>query len=112
MLEYVQGCSLGDYVKEEKLGLDKLVRLAERIASGLAAAHKLNIVHRDIKPDNIIIDDSGDPKILDFGRANEGLGLTAEAIENYSEFLKFWENADIQIKPITDAKKRLARLTS
>jgi tRNA A-37 threonylcarbamoyl transferase component Bud32/tetratricopeptide (TPR) repeat protein len=69
VLEYVEGRSLTEYIKEERPELSRLVRLAEKIASGLAAAHKLNIVHRDIKPDNIIIDDSGDPKILDFGLA-------------------------------------------
>jgi tetratricopeptide (TPR) repeat protein len=46
------------------------------------------------------------------GRANEGLGLTAEAIENYRDFLRYWENADIQVEAIRDAKERLARLTS
>lgn len=69
VLEYVEGRSLTDYVKEERPDLSKLVRLGERVASGLAAAHKLNIVHRDIKPENIIVNDSGDPKILDFGLA-------------------------------------------
>jgi tRNA A-37 threonylcarbamoyl transferase component Bud32/TolB-like protein len=69
VLEYVEGRSLNEYLAEERLGMAQLVRLAEKIASGLAAAHKLNIVHRDIKPDNIMIDDDGDPKILDFGLA-------------------------------------------
>jgi tetratricopeptide (TPR) repeat protein len=45
-------------------------------------------------------------------RANEGLGLTDEAIRNYQEFLKHWANADIQIETIRDAKERLAALTS
>jgi len=69
VLEYVEGRSLNEYLAEERLAMTQLVRLAERIASGLAAAHKLNIVHRDIKPDNIMIDDDGNPKILDFGLA-------------------------------------------
>ena len=50
--------------------------------------------------------------LYNVGRANEGLGLTKEAIENYREFLKYWGDADIQIREITDAKERLARLTS
>ena len=69
VLEYVQGRPLTRYIDEERPDLSRLIRLAEKIASGLAAAHKLNIVHRDIKPDNILIDDNHDPKILDFGLA-------------------------------------------
>ena len=69
VLEYVEGRPLAEYIKEDRPTLQVLVRLGEKIASGLAAAHKLNIVHRDIKPDNILIDESGDPKILDFGLA-------------------------------------------
>ncbi len=43
--------------------------MLKKICNGLAAAHKLNIVHRDIKADNIIIDEQNEPKILDFGLA-------------------------------------------
>lgn len=69
VMEYVSGQSLTDYLETRKPGIADSLRLAEKIAAGLAAAHKLNIVHRDIKTDNIRIDDDGDPRILDFGLA-------------------------------------------
>jgi serine/threonine protein kinase/tetratricopeptide (TPR) repeat protein/TolB-like protein len=69
VMEYVKGQSLTNYLKGTKADLHAIIRLTEKIASGLAAAHKLRIVHRDIKTDNIIIDEQGEPKILDFGLA-------------------------------------------
>ncbi|MDH4157894.1 MAG: protein kinase [candidate division Zixibacteria bacterium] len=69
VMEYVEGDSLTKYLGKGKPDLTSTLRLAEKIAAGLAAAHKLNIVHRDIKADNIIIDPEGEPKILDFGLA-------------------------------------------
>ena len=69
VMEHVKGESLTDYLKKKSLNTSGVLRVAEKIASGLAAAHKLNIVHRDIKPDNIKINEDGDPKILDFGLA-------------------------------------------
>ncbi len=68
-MEYVSGRSLTVYLEEELPSLGELLRIAEKITTGLSAAHRLDIVHRDIKPDNIKIDDNGDPKILDFGLA-------------------------------------------
>jgi len=69
VMEFVSGQSLTDYLRNRNPELKDLLRLSERVASGLAGAHKLNIVHRDIKTDNIMIDESGEPKILDFGLA-------------------------------------------
>ena len=69
VMEHIKGKQLSDYFQTESLDLNKVVRLAEKIASGLSAAHNLNIVHRDIKADNIIINDANEPKILDFGLA-------------------------------------------
>jgi len=69
VMEYVSGVSLTDFLQDRRPGMAEKLRLAEKIASGLAAAHKLGIVHRDIKTDNIRIDDDGNPKILDFGLA-------------------------------------------
>jgi serine/threonine protein kinase len=69
VMEYIKGSSLSDHLRDRASNLKYLLRIAEKIASGLAAAHKIGIVHRDIKTDNIKIDEHGDPKILDFGLA-------------------------------------------
>jgi len=47
-----------------------------------------------------------------FGIANEGLGNTEEAIQNYEEMLKYWSNPEIELKEIKDARARLAKLAS
>ena len=69
VMEYIDGDTLTEHLRNRNLSLTDRLRLAEHIASGLAAAHKLSIVHRDIKTDNIMIDDEGEPRILDFGLA-------------------------------------------
>ncbi len=69
VMEYIKGKSLAEYLKQRSSDLTVVVRLAEKIAAGLAAAHKINVVHRDIKADNILVDDEEQPKILDFGLA-------------------------------------------
>ncbi|MEE8577552.1 MAG: serine/threonine-protein kinase, partial [candidate division Zixibacteria bacterium] len=69
VMEYIEGKSLSAHLRDRDHEMGALIRMAEKIASGLAAAHRLNIVHRDIKADNIMIDLNGEPKILDFGLA-------------------------------------------
>ncbi len=69
VMEYLEGDPLSRYLQTKTSDMAIIVRMAEKIASGLAAAHKLNIVHRDIKTENIIVDSSGEPRILDFGLA-------------------------------------------
>ena len=69
VMEYIDGPSLAEYIISKSLSTAELLRLSEKIAAGLASAHKLGIVHRDIKTENIKVDANGDPKILDFGLA-------------------------------------------
>ncbi|MCK4607346.1 MAG: protein kinase [candidate division Zixibacteria bacterium] len=69
VMEHISGQSLTDHLATRSPDMTELLRIAEKIAAGLAAAHKLGIVHRDIKSDNIMIDEQGEPRILDFGLA-------------------------------------------
>jgi serine/threonine protein kinase/tetratricopeptide (TPR) repeat protein len=75
-MEYLEGRSLDDLISDGEIHTDKSIRIAEQICEGLAAAHEAGIVHRDIKPGNIIIDKSGRVKILDFGLAKSRRATT------------------------------------
>lgn len=70
VMEHVNGQSLADAMAAGGvLPVADTLKLALRIAEGLIAAHDAGVVHRDIKPDNILIDSRGDVKIADFGLA-------------------------------------------
>jgi len=68
-LEFLEGKTLREKMLGKRLDLDQVVDLAIQVAGGLEAAHAKGIVHRDIKPGNIFVTDSGQAKILDFGLA-------------------------------------------
>ncbi len=70
VMEYVNGKTLKEYIREkERLEWEEAVRIAAQICSALKHAHKNGIVHRDIKPQNILISEDGTVKVADFGIA-------------------------------------------
>ena len=72
VMQFVEGESAGSLVKREgPLPVDKALEIALGAAQGLGAAHEVNLVHRDVKPDNIMIDRKGYVKIADFGLAKD-----------------------------------------
>lgn len=68
-MEYVEGRQLDEYLRLTKPSLHDRVRIVIRIARGLHHAHQKGIIHRDMKPANILVDADGRPKIIDFGIA-------------------------------------------
>ncbi len=68
-LEYVTGGSLDRQIEGTPWPAARAARLAERVAAGIAEAHRQGIVHRDLKPSNILLASDGTPKVGDFGLA-------------------------------------------
>ena len=70
VMELVEGITLKDYIKKKgKLSVKEATSIAIQVSLGLEAAHNRNIVHRDVKPQNIIISTDGKVKLSDFGIA-------------------------------------------
>jgi Tol biopolymer transport system component len=67
--EFVDGGTLRDWLRAEKRTWRQIVDLLVGVADGLAAAHQANMLHRDIKPDNILVTTRGYAKLADFGLA-------------------------------------------
>jgi eukaryotic-like serine/threonine-protein kinase len=81
VFEYVEGETLKDRIRRMgRLPIDEAIAYAIEIARALGAAHARSIVHRDIKPQNVLVDEEGSAKVTDFGiaRSLDEDGLTAD----------------------------------
>ena len=67
--KFIEGCSLADRIKQSRLAVREAVVLIARMAEALQYAHQHRLVHRDVKPGNILIDTSNKPFLVDFGLA-------------------------------------------
>jgi TolB-like protein/predicted Ser/Thr protein kinase/Tfp pilus assembly protein PilF len=82
-MEYVAGEDLKSVVQRKgKLTEGEAISIAQQVSEGLVEAHRLGVVHRDLKPQNIMIDKNGDAKIMDFGiaRSVEAPGVTQTGV--------------------------------
>ncbi len=69
--EFIDGELLSERIKRGKMPVQDAVRCAWRLADALAYAHSQGVIHRDIKPQNIMLDSAGEPKLMDFGLAKD-----------------------------------------
>jgi len=68
-MEYIEGKTVKEIVEKEPPSIKKVLEIAIQVCEGLASAHKKEIIHRDIKSDNIMVTREGQVKIMDFGLA-------------------------------------------
>ena len=69
VMEYVEGRPITTYCDENNLSIRERIALFRRVCNAVAAAHRMLVVHRDLKPDNILVNAEGHAKLLDFGIA-------------------------------------------
>jgi serine/threonine-protein kinase len=67
VMRYMAGGSLSDLIQKGPMSLDEVIRIVTPIASALDEAHLKGIIHRDVKPANVLFDQRGDPYLSDFG---------------------------------------------
>lgn len=83
IMEYVPGEDLNGFIKRAApLSIGKSISIAKQICKGLSEAHSAGVVHRDLKPGNIMIDKDGNARIMDFGiaRSLRAEGITGEGL--------------------------------
>jgi eukaryotic-like serine/threonine-protein kinase len=73
VMEYVRGTTLSERLHKQPFTIDEIVNIGTQTALALAEAHSAGIIHRDVKSSNIILNDRGRVKVLDFGLAKPGI---------------------------------------
>ncbi len=107
VMRYLRGGSLRDALDNKgPFDSDSALRLVEQITAALAVAHRNNIVHRDIKPDNIMLDEYGNAYLTDFGLATisadmRGPKPVVAADEGLSGSFTYMSPEQIKSEPIT-----------
>jgi serine/threonine protein kinase len=81
VLEYVRGVTLHDLLNRGHIPVGRALNIARQIAAGLDAAHRLGVLHRDVKPSNVMLVDGDQVKVIDFGLAKVPDAWLGEAPE-------------------------------
>jgi tetratricopeptide (TPR) repeat protein len=82
-MEFIRGRSLREYIKERHLNTRDRLEVMAKVCEAVHHAHQRGLIHRDLKPGNILVDETGQPKILDFGVARVTDSDTRATLHTY-----------------------------
>lgn len=80
VMQYIEGQSLEQYVRDKELSFREKILLFNKICAAISYAHQQGVIHRDLKFANILVDERGEPHVLDFGLA-KAVGMSEQAKE-------------------------------
>jgi tetratricopeptide (TPR) repeat protein/predicted Ser/Thr protein kinase len=88
-MEFVEGGTLGTWIRDRKPELPRLLAMLRDVGRGLAAAHAAGLVHRDVKPDNVLVGADDRPRVTDFGLARpaDDAAVIAHVVESLPEHI-------------------------
>src|SRR5262245_22142553 len=88
-MEFVRGLPLDEYARSRSMTVADRLSLVARVCDAVQHAHDQGVIHRDLKPSNILVDETGQPKVLDFGvaRATDADLLTGGALTQTGQLL-------------------------
>ncbi len=87
VMDYIDGRPLDRYAREHGLELEDRLRLFAEVCDAVSAAHLRGVIHRDLKPGNILVDPTGEPRILDFGLAKSSNDAGAVEATQTGQFI-------------------------
>ena len=111
-MEYVEGQTLTKWVEAHQGPLEPLLEIFAKAGRGLAAAHQAGLVHRDFKPDNVLVSSDGRVRVLDFGLARADRGSMSMSVSMSASIdedsalsgvpsLRDWSDSDVLASPLT-----------
>ncbi|MCC6366227.1 MAG: protein kinase [Bryobacterales bacterium] len=96
LMDYVEGTPIDAYCNHHKLGIERRLRLFLQVCDAVQYAHRALIVHRDIKPRNILVTKEGVPKLLDFGIAKLMRGASERGAAQVSEMTQVFRTFTLE----------------
>jgi len=109
VMEYVDGMTISEIVEKEKLTTEKVLSYSSQILNGIISLRNYGIIHRDLRPENIMVNKDGIVKIIDFGISTDQEIITTEKNRRYGGPTDFFSLALITYKMATGEHLLLAR---